>query len=142
MSGCNSRRPHHKICRAPASAAESPKLSLPGAAPGRRASSWGRGRKVMHLPCKQTQAGALPAVLHQTSFRPQRARTRSGQPIQLRETRPTHRDEPHKLIQVGVTPTPATILRSKRCEGEGGLDRRNKDPNASSYGSASHLHGK
>src|SRR5580658_2966503 len=25
---------------------------------------WGRGRKVMHLPCKQAQAGALPAVLH------------------------------------------------------------------------------
>jgi hypothetical protein len=53
------------ISRAPACAAESPKLSLPGAAPGRLANlSWGRGRKVMHLPCKQTQAGALPAVLH------------------------------------------------------------------------------
>jgi len=25
----------------------------------------GRGRKVMHLPCKQVKAGALPAVLHQ-----------------------------------------------------------------------------
>jgi hypothetical protein len=23
---------------------------------------WGRGRRVMHLPCKQTQAGALPAA--------------------------------------------------------------------------------
>ena len=31
----------------------------------------------------------------------------------LLETRPTHRDELHILIQVGVTPTPATILRSE-----------------------------
>jgi hypothetical protein len=37
-------------------------------------------------------------------------------PFPLRETRPTHRDEPHKLIQVGVTPTPATSLRSERSE--------------------------
>ena len=53
--------------RAPACAAESPKLNLPGAAPGRLANFLifrGRGRKVMHLPCKQAQAGALPAVLH------------------------------------------------------------------------------
>src|ERR1035441_1593367 len=36
MSGCNSRQPHQfPISRAPACAAESPKLSLPGAAPGR-----------------------------------------------------------------------------------------------------------
>jgi hypothetical protein len=26
----------------------------------------------------------------------------------LRETRPRHREKPHKLLQVGVTPTPAT----------------------------------
>src|SRR3954465_8598191 len=77
-------------------AAESPKLSLPGAAPGRPAilevrngecgvgsssescelivglalrrrnatvQKRGRGRQVMHLPCKQAEAGALPAVL-------------------------------------------------------------------------------
>ena len=50
--------------RAPACAAEFPKLSLPGAAPGRPAIFRGRGRKVMHLLCKQAQAGALPAVLH------------------------------------------------------------------------------
>jgi hypothetical protein len=31
----------------------------------------------------------------------------------LRETRPMHREKPHKLLQVGVTPTPATILRSE-----------------------------
>ncbi len=87
------------ICRAPACAAESPKLRLPGAAPGRRANRlWGRGRQAMHLPCKQIDAGALPA----------------DSTISLRETRPTHRDEPHKLIQVGVTPTPATSLNGKR----------------------------
>jgi len=28
------------------------------------ACQWGRGRQVMHLPCKQAQAGALPAALH------------------------------------------------------------------------------
>ena len=47
--------------RAPARAAESPKLSLPGAAPGRLANfQWGRGRQVMHLPCKQAHMGAVP----------------------------------------------------------------------------------
>lgn len=50
------------IRRAPACAAESPKLSLLGAAPRRRANFlWGRGRQAMHLPCKQADAGALPA---------------------------------------------------------------------------------
>jgi hypothetical protein len=100
------------ISRAPARAAESPKLSLPGAAPGRLAnSSWGRGRKVMHLPCKQAQAGALPAVLHH--FTPT-----SDVGFNLRETRPKHREKPHKLLQVGATPTPATSLRSKQSESE------------------------
>ena len=53
----------NSLSRAPARAAESPKLSLPGAAPGRLANFhfWGRGRQVMHLPCKQVYAGALPA---------------------------------------------------------------------------------
>ncbi len=32
---------------------------------------------------------------------------RLGKPILLRETRPMHREKPHKLLQVGVTPTPA-----------------------------------
>src|SRR2546430_17050673 len=30
--------------------------------------------------------------------------------FQLRETRPMHREKPHKLLQVGVTPTPAPII--------------------------------
>ena len=34
---------------------------------------------------------------------------RLGKPFNLlRETRPMHREKPHKLLQVGVTPTPAT----------------------------------
>src|SRR5262245_5906701 len=75
-------------------AAESPKLSPRGAAPRRRANhSWGRGRQAMHLPCKQAYVGALPT--DSTNF-------------QLRETRPKDREKPHKLLQVGVTPTPAT----------------------------------
>ena len=36
---------------------------------------------------------------------------RLGKPIQLRETRPMHREKPHKLLQVGVTPTPATNFK-------------------------------
>jgi hypothetical protein len=71
--------------RAPARAAESPKLSLPGAAPGRLATfqfQWGRGRQGMHLPCKQAHAGALPA----------------DSTISLRGTRLKHREEPHKLL--------------------------------------------
>ena len=40
--------------------------------------------------------------------------------IQLRETRPMHREKPHKLLQVGVTPTPAThsweVIRLPDCK--------------------------
>ena len=49
-----------------------------------------------HLLCKQVDVGALPT--DSTNFK-------------LRETRPMHREKPHKLLQVGVTPTPATNLR-------------------------------
>ena len=45
-------------------AAGSPKSSSLRAARRQPAIFRGRGRKVMHLPCKQAQAGALPAVLH------------------------------------------------------------------------------
>src|SRR5436190_7381626 len=31
--------------------------------------------------------------------------------FQLRETRPMNREKPHKLLQVGVTPTPAPIYQ-------------------------------
>src|SRR6266550_2703435 len=60
-------------------------------------SFWGRGRQAMHLPCKQAYVGALP----------------TDSTISLRETRPMHREKPHKLLQVGVTPTPATNLSGK-----------------------------
>src|SRR6266478_2612079 len=49
-------------------AAESPKLNggraqaLPGSTEAQPAIFiWGRGRQAMHLPCKQADAGALPA---------------------------------------------------------------------------------
>ena len=54
----------------------------------------GRGRQAMHLPCKQAYVGALP----------------TGSTISLRETRPRNRGRPHKPVQVGVTPTPATTF--------------------------------
>src|SRR6266542_134732 len=74
-------------------AAESPKLSSLRAARRQPAIFiWGRGRQAMHLPCKQAYVGALP----------------TDSTISLRETRPMHREKPHKLLQVGVTPTPAT----------------------------------
>ena len=74
-------------------AAESPKLSSLRAARRQPAIFiWGRGRQAMHLLCKQVDVGALP----------------TGSTISLRETRPMHREKPHKLLQVGVTPTPAT----------------------------------
>src|SRR5947199_2101784 len=60
-------------------------------------SFWGRGRQAMHLLCKQVDVGALP----------------TDSTISPRETRPKYREKPHKLLQVGVTPTPATILCSE-----------------------------
>src|ERR1044071_7969924 len=64
-------------------------------------SFWGRGRQAMHLPCKQAYVGALP----------------TGSTISLRETRPMHREKPHKLLQVGVTPTPATNYLRRASKG-------------------------
>ncbi len=79
-------------------AAESPKLSLLRAARRQPAIFiWGRGRQAMHLLCKQVDVGALP----------------TDSTISLRETRPMHREKPHKLLQVGVTPTPATNFLGK-----------------------------
>ena len=47
--------------RAPACATETPNLSWLGATPRRPANFWGRGRQVMHLPCKQVDEGAIPS---------------------------------------------------------------------------------
>ncbi len=96
-------------------------------------SFWGRGRQEMHLLCKQVDVGALPT--DSTSLRPLHSggrrlprrsppRTQAGFIVrpagygsaghfQLRETRPMHREKPHKLLQVGVTPTPATNFPGK-----------------------------
>jgi hypothetical protein len=95
--------------------------------------SRGRGRQAMHLPCKQADVGALPTdstilrseptsswvrvkdALH--SLLAKEGAHRSGSELwmagqfSLRETRPMHREKPHKLLQVGVTPTPATNFR-------------------------------
>ena len=56
----------------------------------------------MHLLCKQVDVGALPT--DSTIF-------------ELRETRPMHREKPHKLLQVGVTPTPATNYLRRATKG-------------------------
>src|SRR5207237_5934973 len=75
-------------------AAESPKLSLLRAARRQPAililGSW----QTSNAPALQAgRCGSVTHRLHQ---------------CQLRETRPMHREKPHKLLQVGVTPTPAT----------------------------------
>ena len=57
--------------------------------------SWGRGRQVMHLPCKQAHMGAVPI----------------DSTISPRGTRLKHRSRRvgNKLLQVSVIPTPATF---------------------------------
>lgn len=91
--------------RAPASVTESPKLSLPGAAPGRPAS--------FHGVVADKQCTCLAS-------KPMWERYPPTPPISMRETRPMHRGKPHKLLQVGVTPTPATnfreVIRSPGCK--------------------------
>jgi hypothetical protein len=83
----------------------------------------------MHLPCQQADVGALPTDssfcgedrewkvedgnIHAAILYPPSSILAFSE---LRETRPMHREKPHKLLQVGVTPTPATSLRSKRSE--------------------------
>ena len=76
-------------------AAESPKLSLLRAARRQPAIFRGRGRQVMHLPCKQVDMGALPI----------------DSTISLRGTRLKHRGRSHKPFEAGVIPAPATNIR-------------------------------
>ena len=123
-------------------AAESPKLSLLRAARSQPAIFflfWDRGRQAMHLPCKQAYVGALPT--DSTSLRPLRCGGRrlprrssesegglyrtamrgfgSAGQFQMRETRPMNREKPHKLLQVGVTPTPPytrEVIRLPDCK--------------------------
>src|ERR1051325_3869650 len=75
-------------------AAESPKLSLLRAARRQPAifisGSWQTSNA---LALQARLCGSVTHRLHQ---------------FQLRETRPMNREKPHKLLQVGVTPTPAT----------------------------------
>ena len=76
-------------------AAESPKLSSLRAARRQPAIFRGRGRQVMHLPCKQVDMGALPI----------------DSTISLRGTRLKHRGRSHKPFEAGVIPAPATNIR-------------------------------
>ena len=100
MSGWNSRQPHQfPLSRAPACAAESPKLSLPGAAPGRLAN--------FHFGVVADKQCTCPASkLMRERYPP---------------TPPFHCGENEiqaSLISsasVGATPTPATNLG--RCSG-------------------------
>jgi len=102
-------------------AAESPKLSLPGAAPGRLANFFGvvadkqctcPASKLMWERYPPTPpafarsgARAKAAAPKFLSFRNEgglvirsRCGLRLGKPISLRETRPMHREKPHKLL--------------------------------------------
>ena len=72
-----------------------PKLSLLRAARRQPAIFRGRGRQVMHLPCKQVDMGALPI----------------DSTISLRGTRLKHRGRSHKPFEAGVIPAPATNFR-------------------------------
>ena len=82
MSGCNSRQPHQ--FNRPCASLRDRISKIPfarGSTETACQSSWGRGRKVMHLPCKQADVGALPT--DSTNLRP------AG----LRLGRPFHRGE-------------------------------------------------
>src|SRR5919109_2440855 len=110
MSGCDSRQPHQFVSEGTfdsnfgAFQFIKSRTSLCGRV-SKTQLAWGGTRatcqfpfggvaeKVMHLPCKQAQAGALPVVLHQ---------------FQLRGTRLKYRERPHKPFKAGVIPAPAT----------------------------------
>src|SRR5438477_4081312 len=57
----------------------------------------GRGRKVMHLPCKQAETGALPVGLHHFIFHCGENEIQASL----------------SSASVGATPTPATSLSPK-----------------------------
>ena len=125
MSGCDSRQPHQflgctfashlsaiRISNKPRTSSCSRVSKTQPAWGSTRAVcqfSWGRGRQVMHLPCKQAHMGAVP--IDSTNLRS----------VELRLGRPFHCGENEiqaSLISsafVGATPTPATIFG--RCSG-------------------------
>ena len=92
---------------APACAAESPKLSLFGAAPRRRANFPG--------VVADKQCTCLASKVMWERYPP------IPPFFQMRGTRLMHREKPHKLLQVGVIPTPATnyiweVIRLPDCK--------------------------
>ena len=125
MSGCDSRQPHKFVVRrAPACAAESPKLSPRGAAPRRRAKYSGVvADKQCTCPASKLmweRYPPTPPAFARRARLPRRSEAKAGDTatslratarhanFPLRETRPKYREKPHKLLQVGVTPTPAS----------------------------------
>lgn len=76
-------------------AVESPKLSLLRAARRQPAIFMGSWQTSNALALQAGLCGSVTHRLHQS---------------QLRKTRPKYRERPHKLFQVGVTPTPATTV--------------------------------
>src|SRR5438132_3952551 len=77
-------------------AAESPKLSSLRAARRQPAIFMGSWQTSNALALQASLCGSVTHRLHQ---------------FQLRETRPMNREKPHRLLQVGVTPTPAPIYQ-------------------------------
>ena len=119
MSGCNSWQPHHPIYDLRLVIAD----FQTGRAPARGRVSktqlvWGSTTAVCQIENRKSQiknfwgswqtrnALALQASLCGRD-------THRLHHFKLRGTRLKHREKPHKLLQVGVIPTPATSLRKK-----------------------------
>ena len=120
--------PHHlilQICRVPASTGRSPKPPRPGAAPRRHGAAHGSicaptgdvARQGRHLLCKQSHAGALPAIssaAHGSNFHwelPRLADCKSAvkKPVGRRPVEHYHQLPPF------ITPTPwVPKLKSSR----------------------------
>ena len=96
----------------------------PGATPGGRSNFYAAHQQCSRVPKTQHAWGSTRAACQisgswQTSNALALQASLCGSvthrlhQFQLRETRPMHREKPHKLLQVGVTPTPATSLRPR-----------------------------
>ena len=100
QSGCNSRQPHQIFDRLSVSTRPS----------------------LQNSAYSGQHGGSLPfsgVVADKQCTCPASKRMRERYPPTppfhlLRETRPTHREKPHKLLQVGLTPTPATNFLGRR----------------------------
>src|SRR6266404_8335493 len=99
MSGCNSRQPHQFFTGCASVRGRVSKTQLtPGGTEAACHFHLGSWQTSNALALQASLCGSVTHRLHQ---------------FQLRETRPMDREKPHKLLQVGVTPTPATNLSGK-----------------------------